>query len=380
MDRHAAIVRQIDRRGRGAPIDRREPAGIAMGQHVDRVRPASCARAIASIRAEAMPADRLVDGDILLGDLAGARIGGSRRAPTAASGRSAARISSSAHFRLIAVGRVAISVVVGAIERRIGRIGAHRQRHAVGGGRADQRRAAHQHRADRVGRRVASRQPRHDEFMRQPPLVDRADRPAVGLEPDAADSACRRPSWYRQQRAVPGPPPHRAFSAARGSRASGAVISAVSSARSEPIGHGSCSLRKIPRQPRHQTRFAFSALAFSTRMMSLHRDRVMVGMPAIEIGHHGDARVANLGLAGELGLRHVGHADHRIAVVLVGHALGVASRIAGPPCRHRCRRARTRCLRLRAAAARCMRSRGDTGCAIETCATQPLPKNELSRR
>ena len=26
-----------------------------------------------------------------------------------------------------------------------------------------------------------------------------------------------------------------------------------------------------------------------------------------------------------------------------------------------------------------MRSRGDTGCAIETCATQPLPKNELSR-
>ena len=33
----------------------------------------------------------------------------------------------------------------------------------------------------------------------------------------------------------------------------------------------------------------------------------------------------------------------------------------------------------RAAFAIWMRSRGETGCAIETCATQPLPKNELSR-
>ncbi len=32
-----------------------------------------------------------------------------------------------------------------------------------------------------------------------------------------------------------------------------------------------------------------------------------------------------------------------------------------------------------AADARWMRSRGDTGCAIDTCATQPLPKKELSR-
>src|ERR1043166_5057455 len=32
-----------------------------------------------------------------------------------------------------------------------------------------------------------------------------------------------------------------------------------------------------------------------------------------------------------------------------------------------------------AAAAMWMRRRGLTGCAIETCATRPLPKNELSR-
>ncbi len=35
MERDAAIMRQIDRRERRAPIDRREPAGVAMGQDLD---------------------------------------------------------------------------------------------------------------------------------------------------------------------------------------------------------------------------------------------------------------------------------------------------------------------------------------------------------
>ena len=52
-----------------------------------------------------------------------------------------------------------------------------------------------------------------------------------------------------------------------GSRASGAVISALSSARSEPIGHGSCSRGKSFAS-RATSRFAFSALAVSTLMMS----------------------------------------------------------------------------------------------------------------
>ena len=51
-------------------------------------------------------------------------------------------------------------------------------------------------------------------------------------------------------------------------------------------------------------------------------DGVVVWMPAVEIGDHGDGRVADLGLAGELGLRQIGHADHRIAEILVGHAFG----------------------------------------------------------
>ncbi len=59
---------------------------------------------------QAVPADRLVDRDVFLGDFTGALVGSLLRAPKAASGISAFRISSSAHFKLIAVGRVAINI------------------------------------------------------------------------------------------------------------------------------------------------------------------------------------------------------------------------------------------------------------------------------
>ena len=45
MDGDAAVMRQIDRRGGRAPIDRRQPAGVAMGQHID-----ALARLLASRR------------------------------------------------------------------------------------------------------------------------------------------------------------------------------------------------------------------------------------------------------------------------------------------------------------------------------------------
>jgi hypothetical protein len=41
----------------------------------------------------------------------------------------------------------------------------------------------------------------------------------------------------------------------------------------------------------------------------LHADRRMLGVPAVVIGHHGDARVAELRFARQLGLGHVAHAD-----------------------------------------------------------------------
>ena len=55
----------------------------------------------------------------------------------------------------------------------------------------------------------------------------------------------------------------------------------------------------------------------------LHRHGIMIGVPAIEIGDHGNGGVTDLRLAGELGLGHIGHADHGIAEVLIGHAFGI---------------------------------------------------------
>ena len=43
MDGNAHIVRHVDWRERGAPVDTREPACIAMGEDLDR---ASCRRAV----------------------------------------------------------------------------------------------------------------------------------------------------------------------------------------------------------------------------------------------------------------------------------------------------------------------------------------------
>src|SRR5205823_14864513 len=49
---------------------------------------------------------------------------------------------------------------------------------------------------------------------------------------------------------------------------------------------------------------------------------VMAGVPAIVVGHHRHRGVADLGFAGELGLGHVGHADHMAAPGAVELAFG----------------------------------------------------------
>ena len=108
MNLQAAIMRQIDRRRRRAPVDRGEPAGVAMGQDVDGLARPLRRRDLFDQR-QTMPADLLVDRDVLLGDFDGAPVGGRdplgrRRRPEHA------RISSSAHLRLTAVGRAASSM------------------------------------------------------------------------------------------------------------------------------------------------------------------------------------------------------------------------------------------------------------------------------
>src|SRR5258708_24427084 len=144
----------------------------------------------------------------------------------------------------------------------MGSMGADGERHAISSGCADQRRAAHQHGTDRLGRIRGACDPRDREFMRQPPLVDRADRPAVVLEPDAAKMAAVDLHVFSTL-------PATASSLASNltSRASGAVINAVSSALSDPTGHGSCSRGKSLAR-RATSALALPAFEFSTRMIS----------------------------------------------------------------------------------------------------------------
>ncbi len=70
VHRHAAIMRHVDRRRRRAPIDGRQPSGVAMGQDVDR------ASALAMDRfdqGQAGFADAPVQGDVLVAEGARAR-------------------------------------------------------------------------------------------------------------------------------------------------------------------------------------------------------------------------------------------------------------------------------------------------------------------
>ena len=84
--------------------------------------------------------------------------------------------------------------------------------------------------------------------------------------------------------------------------------------------------REIPGEPRDQ-RLGLVGIRIQHANDVLHGDRIMIRMPAIEIGDHRDAGVADLRLAGEFGLGHVGHADHRIALRLVGQAFGEAGEL-----------------------------------------------------
>src|SRR5262249_8030103 len=167
--------------------------------------------------------------------------------------------------------------LIGAIEIGFGAVVAHGKRHAISRGGANQRRAAHQHGANRFACGFRIRDFDDDEFMRQAALVDRAHRETVGLEPDAAEMFAV--DLHALRPCVTQPPEDTlhdrsnlpatasSFFNSTGSRASGAVISALSSARSEPIGHGSCSLGKSPAS-RATRAFALSALELSTWMMS----------------------------------------------------------------------------------------------------------------
>ena len=211
MQRNPVLMRAIDRRQRGAPIDRRQPAGVAMRQ--DLHRPAGGLGAVC--RGDQLPAvlaDGAVDRDILLGDLAGAferhgeapfrrRLG---QHPAQFLDRPA-QIDRGRPGRGQAFG--------GMLDAAVGGILGHGQRHAVGRGGADQRSAAHLHIADRPCRVIELCEAADHQLMRQKPLVDDLHRPPVIRQPDRA----HRPAGdvhrglslsapgRRRRRAGPGP-------------------------------------------------------------------------------------------------------------------------------------------------------------------------------
>ncbi len=167
----------------------------------------------------------------------------------------------------------------------------------------------------------------------------------------------------------------RSFSRVAAGTTSGRVIIAVASARahsqSRAIGRRSTALA--------MTCCAICAFCVRLRDDHLDGDRVVVGMPAVVVGHERHGRVADLRFARELRLLQVGHADDVEARRAVEVATRRASKTAAPPCRRTCRRdARSR-PRARRAAYATWPSGPQNGWANATCATSPSPKNVLIR-
>ena len=184
VDRNAGFGGEIDRRGGGAVVDGGQPAGIAVGQDVDRFA-GLLGRGDLPDDLQAVLADAAVELDILVGDLGGPPIGG-----LGALGRRQGR-QHAAHLvqrpAQIDGGRARlVQLVPDLVERRVRRIVAHLDGDAIGGGDADQRRAAHPHVADRRGDAGDAVDRLDAEIMRQPALVDDVDRTAVAVQPDGA--------------------------------------------------------------------------------------------------------------------------------------------------------------------------------------------------
>src|SRR5262249_20026619 len=184
MERHALIVRHVDRRQGGAEIDGREPARVTMGQHLQRLT-RLLVRGHCGDQFGAMAADRLVDGDVFVANLGRAAIGGGHAfLPRTVAYRGHHLVQRP--FEVDGGGTRGDQRRAGALERLVGGIRAQRQRDPIGRRRPDERRAAHLHGRDRARDFRERRQADGREPMRKHRLVDDADRPAVGLDPDGA--------------------------------------------------------------------------------------------------------------------------------------------------------------------------------------------------
>jgi hypothetical protein len=176
MHGHAPVMREIDRRGRGAPVDGGEPAGVAMGQHVDG---APGPRMGVLDQLEASLAESAVLRDVLIADRVGA--GESRLRASLRRQRDDDRPYVLKSMAQVHGGR-ATGEQAGVGEFQRGFVGGLGQRDGepVGGGRPDQRRAAHDHGLDRLHGGVERVDPAEHKFVRQARLVDGFDLSGAG--------------------------------------------------------------------------------------------------------------------------------------------------------------------------------------------------------
>ncbi len=215
VQRQARRVRLVDRRGGGAPVHRGEPAGIAVRQHAHR---AGLARGDGVQQRQAVATDRGVDGHVVLADRVGlVPCGGGTLGMWRAH-----HVPVHAFERPCQVDRCrprGAQALDGACERGVARVLARRERVAEGRRRADQRRAAQPHLADRDEDFVARGELAHHELMRQRALVDdlhciacgqRAQRPQVAAADFHRRTFMKIPARGRPRRAAAPPSPHRA--------------------------------------------------------------------------------------------------------------------------------------------------------------------------
>ena len=177
-------MRLVDGRGRRAPVDRGEPARVAMGENVE-PRPRPLARREFAQDRQPMIANGAVDGDILLGE----RVRGRERGGFPRGGRQG---SQDRRHALDRPGEIdgcwprRGQSRRGLGEPRVGGVGAHGQRHAIRRRRADERRATHPHVTDGVDGVVEGFEAACREPMRQQRLIDDDDGTTIRVEKNAA--------------------------------------------------------------------------------------------------------------------------------------------------------------------------------------------------
>ena len=187
MHRDPRIISAVDRRQGGAPIDRREPAGVAVGQDLHRAAPALSPMRVFD-QPEPVLADRAVDRDILFGDFPRPCDRGGK----ALFRRQLAEMAAHPVERPAQIDRRGArrgEAFDRAVEPLLRRVLGHRQGDPIRRCRADQRRPAHLHVADGARRIGGAREPENDKLMRQPGLIDDLDGSPILGEPNRTHRA-----------------------------------------------------------------------------------------------------------------------------------------------------------------------------------------------